>query len=563
MADPATNTASNPLSELLAEIAQQPPLPQLLDRILDAACRLVRADTGIIGLYDEVADVMRTAAVRQSIVGSTAATHARGEGLGGHILSTGTAFRGRYGDLPRPSTLTISDHEVLGVPILWTQRLLGYFGVSLAPPRKFEPAQIETFQLIARVAAIAIEHARRFEEEQRTSLRFELIAKIAAEIHRESNCELMLQRAADVIHEVLQFPNVDIPLVDPDDPSMLVVRVRGGNYKRKIQQREDRLPVAAGIMGAAVRERRSQLVNDVSHDQRYVCPPGVHPALAELAVPICSTDRVLGVLNVESDRPFTQLDRRSLEVVADYLAVAIDNSILFEQAGNVAVLAERQRLARELHDNVTQILSSISLLSQTLTTAWQRSPEEGERRGARLQQLAQTAFAEMRMLLHQLAPTGPSSVSEVSRRSRSLVGVEMLREHALPSALTKLLAAVVPESIAVRSSFSNYVPQRLDHEEALYRICQEAVSNTVRHANARRIRVEAAVTQTQAVLRVSDDGDGLTTNFRPGVGLGSMRTRIENLRGQFRIGQNEPQGTLIEARLPRVDREAASPDLSR
>ncbi|HEX6834908.1 MAG TPA: histidine kinase, partial [Rudaea sp.] len=227
-----------------------------------------------------------------------------------------------------------------------------------------------------------------------------------------------------------------------------------------------------------------------------------------------------------------------------------------------AVLAERQRLARELHDNVTQILSSMSLLSQTLTTAWQRSPEEGERRAARLAQLAQTAFAEMRMLLHQLAPPGSAtgSVSEVlSRRSRSLVGVEMLREHALPSALTKMLASAVPESLAVRSSFSNYVPQRLEHEEALFRVCQEAVSNCVRHANARRIRVEAVVTGSQAVLRVSDDGSGLSTNFRPGVGLGSMRTRIEHLRGQFRIAPSEPHGTLIEARLPRADREPSAP----
>lgn len=563
MSEPAATNLPNPLSDLLAEIAKQLPLADLLDHVLGTACRLSNADSGIIGLYDEIADTMRTAAVRQSVVGNAApASCARGEGLGGHILATGKAYQGRYGDLAKPVMTAIRDHAVLGLPILWNGRLLGYFGASVGPPREFTPAQRETFGQIALIAAIAIEHARRYDEEQRTSMRFELIAKIAAEIHSEPNCEAMLQRSADVIHEVLQFPNVDIPLIDPDDPTMLVVRVRGGNYKRKIQ-REDRLPIAAGIMGAAVRERRSQLVNDVSNDPRYVCPPGVHPAMAELAVPICASDRVLGVLNVESDRPFTELDRRSLEVVADYLAVAIDNTILFEQAGNVAVLAERQRLARELHDNVTQILSSISLLSQTLTTAWQRSPEEGERRAARLAQLAQTAFAEMRMLLHQLAPTGQSNISEVSRRSRSLVGVEMLREHALPSALTKMLATVIPESIAVRSSFSNYVPQRLDLEEALYRVCQEAVSNAVRHADAKRIRVEAAVTATHSVLRVSDDGHGLTTNFRPGVGLGSMRTRVESLRGQFRIAQNEPHGTLIEARLPRVDREATAPNQSR
>jgi len=196
----------------------------------------------------------------------------------------------------------------------------------------------------------------------------------------------------------------------------------------------------------------------------------------------------------------------------------------------------------------------MSLLSQTLAAAWQRSPEDGERRAARLQQLAQTAFAEMRMLLQQLAPSGAGENIQVSRRSRNLVGVENLREHALPSALTKMLASMVPESIAVKSSFSGYVPQRLDLEEALYRVCQEAISNIVRHAGAKRLRVEAAVTATEAVLRVADDGRGLGVEFRPGVGLGSMRTRIEKLHGQFRIAPNSPTGILVEARLPRADR---------
>lgn len=106
----------------------------------------------------------------------------------------------------------------------------------------------------------------------------------------------------------------------------------------------------------------------------------------------------------------------------------------------------------------------------------------------------------------------------------------------------------------VKSNFAGYVPQRLEHEEALYRVCQEAVSNTVRHAGAKRLRVEAAVTASEAVLRVADDGRGLDTEFRPGVGLGSMRARIEHLQGQFRIAANTPCGTLVEARLPRSDR---------
>ena len=557
MSDSLPAATLGPLAALLAEIEQAPPLSRLLDQILDAACSLTHADAGIIGLYDAVDDVMRTATVHQSVRTEAPAIHARGEGVGGHIIATGKSYHGRYGDLARPVTTSLMEHQALGLPIRWNERLLGYFAVALAPPRKFRPTQIEVLELIARIAAIAIEHSRRHDEERRSSSRFELIARIAADIHREPDRDALLQRAADAIHGVLKFPNVDIPLLDPSDPNTLVVRVRGGNYKSKIQT-VDYLPITRGIMGAAAREGRTQMVNDVRSDPRYVCPPGVKPAQAELAVPICLGERVLGVLNVEGDRPFDDLDRRSLEVVADYLAVAIDNSLLFGKASEAAVLAERQRLARELHDNVTQILSSMSLLSQTIGAAWQRSPAEGEKRAARLQQLAQTAFAEMRMLLRQLAPPDSASHPAISRQGRSFAGLENLRTQALPGALTKLLAAMVPDGLSVKTGFSGYVPQQLENEEALYRVCQEAVSNTVRHAGAKRLRIEAAVTTTEAVLRVADDGRGLGSEFRPGVGLGSMRTRVESLHGHFRVSPANPRGTLIEARLPRADREVGA-----
>jgi signal transduction histidine kinase len=556
MSENSPSAALGPLAALLAEITRAPPLPQLLEQTLDAACRLAHADTGVIGLYDATADVMRTTASHQSVQAHVPRVYKRGEGVGGRILQKAETFIGRYGDLHNPVVGAIADHQVMGLPIRWQEQLLGYFAVSMAPPRKFRAAQIEILELIARIAAIAIEHSRRQEEARRRSSRFELIARIAADIHREPDLYALLQRAADAIHSMLKFPNVDIPLVDTADPKTLVVRIRGGTYKRKILN-EDRLLIGGGgIMGAAVLERQTQLVNDVRSDPRYLCPPGVTPALAELAVPICLGDRVLGVLNVEGNRTFDELDRRSLEVIADYLAVAIENFRLSEQASETAVLAERQRLARDLHDNVTQILSSMSLLSQTLTATWQRSPEEGEKRVARLQQLAQTAFAELRMLLRQLAPA-ETTAPAISRQSRSLVGLENLRTQALPGALTKLLANMVPDAVAVKTNFSGYVPQSLESEEALYRVCQEAVSNTIRHAGAKRLRIEAAVSERECVLRIADDGRGLGNEFRPGVGLGSMRTRVEILRGHFRIAPNTPHGTVVEARMPRADREVA------
>lgn len=548
----ATDSPLGVLADLTSEIAKEHPLQVKVDRILSAAIRLTKADFGIVGLVDPEATQMRTFAHQPASV-QVDALYARGQGIAGYILETGQRYRGRYDALPSPMIAAIRDHDVIGFPISWDGELLGYIATTVASPRKFTEPQVEFVEVLANIAANALEHARRVDFQQRGVSRFELIARIAAEIHRERDRDAILQRAADAIHQTLHFGTVDIPAIDPNDGGVLVLRARGGETQNA--SRDDRLSIDNGIMGAAVREMRTQLVNDARRDARYICPPAKIPAQAELAVPIKSSNRVHGVLNVESDRAFDDLDRRTMEVIADYLAVAIDNAALFEQAGHAAVMAERQRLARELHDNVTQILSSMSLLSQTLATAWERSPEEGARRAARLQQLAQTAFAEMRMLLHQLAPSQLGSITQVSRRSRVLVGVENLREHALPSALTKLLATAVPETIAVKSSFAGYVPQKLELEEALYRVCQEAISNTVRHAGAQRVRVEAAVTATQAVLRVADDGRGLDTVFRPGVGLGSMRTRIENLGGQFRISQNTPNGTLVEARVPRADRE--------
>jgi signal transduction histidine kinase len=169
----------------------------------------------------------------------------------------------------------------------------------------------------------------------------------------------------------------------------------------------------------------------------------------------------------------------------------------------------------------------------------------------------------MRMLLQQLAPTqNAAAAPAISRKSFVLLGAETLRTHGLPGALTRLLAAQVPEHIATASNFAAWEAQRSAHEEALYRVCQEAISNCLRHAGARRLRVEAAVTAEHAVLRVADDGRGLDTDFRPGMGLGSMRTRVEALHGTFRIGTNNPSGTLIEVRLPRADRDATIPDQS-
>lgn len=538
------NTQLELLSQMIEEISGELALEPLLGRIVERACRLIGADDGVIGLYVPELDSIRTAASYNIPHDELRAVLARGHGLTGRVLELDAPLRCRYGDLPHPSRTAALEMNMLGMPIRARGKLIGVFGIGTWPPRVLDEQAQDLLDLFARHAAIAIHNAQRYAEEQRRASRFALIARVAAIGATGPDLETLLQHAADAIHETLEYPNVDLPLIDPDDPDTLVIRVRGGAYKRLIQH-EDRLPVSEGIMGAAVREQRVQLVNDVANDPRYVTPPGVRKPLAELAIPIVHGDEVLGVLNVEGDRVFDELDRASLEIVAEHLGVAIVNARLFERSTQVALLEERQRLARDLHDSVTQILASMSLIAQSLSEAWHYNPAEGERRAARLSELAQLAFAELRGLLRELSP----SAAPGRKGSGGTI------KHGLPVTLQRLLKVMVPAHIRLHLNTSGYRPQLQAHEEAMLRVCQEAVSNAVRHAAPGRIGIVLSVDALAMRLRVCDDGRGISAAAAPGMGLGNMRVRLAEHGGELSIVPSAPHGTRIDAFLPRADND--------
>lgn len=369
----------------------------------------------------------------------------------------------------------------------------------------------------------------------------------------------MLQKTADAIHELLGYPNVDLPLVDERDPETLVVRVRGGAYKERIRH-EDRIPIARGVMGAAVRERQTQVVNDVAADPRYVQPPSGIAVTAELAVPILHAGRPLGVVNVEGDRPFTAVDVQLLELVADHLAVAIENTRLFAQERRLAVLEERQRLARDLHDSVTQLLFSSTLLAESLPGLLRKGIEEAAPKLERLIELNRRALGEMRGLLRELAPGG--SGADFSSRELPAPAMVMLHRHGLVEALRTELATIAAQGLATRLEASTYERQSREREEMLLRVAQEALANIGKHAAAREVSVRVASLAGEVVLTVQDDGRGFDARSAVrgdaaqerrdgGMGLASMRDRIRGQFGQLIVESAPGLGTTVEARLPR------------
>jgi signal transduction histidine kinase len=160
-----------------------------------------------------------------------------------------------------------------------------------------------------------------------------------------------------------------------------------------------------GLTGWVAASGKPLVIPDVSQEPRYVWMHGSQTR-SEVTIPILVKGRVIGVLDTQSDQvnAFDETDLAVLQSLAHQAGAAIENAQLYEQAQQAAVLEERSRLARELHDAVTQTLFSASLLAEALPVSWRGDPEEGEKLLEELKQLNRGALAEMRTLLIELRP---------------------------------------------------------------------------------------------------------------------------------------------------------------
>jgi signal transduction histidine kinase len=227
---------------------------------------------------------------------------------------------------------------------------------------------------------------------------------------------------------------------------------------------------------------------------------------------------------------------------------------------------ERQRLARDLHDSVTQLIFSITLIAQSLKPAWERDPLEGAHRVNRLIELSQSALAEMRALLAELRPAEPLQEQKTSQSAAIVLSsMAQIQEHGLVATLHKYINVIAGESLQVNVMSDDYTKQPPRYEETLYRIAQEALNNIVKHAQAQAATVTLYNDAGSIYLIVTDNGVGLSTlvdqaqqvesqpQIKSGAGLGlmTMRERAELLGGTFQLKSASVQGTTVVVTIPR------------
>jgi len=237
------------IESISGELALQP----LLTRIIQCAVELIGADDGTISLVVEkqTGPVMRALAAYNLPQLEMGQEIGPGVGLSGLVLQQRRPIRlDRYSDLARPGLPDPDDYAAIGMPIWWADQLIGFFGIGAAQPRRFDDDDIATLELFARHAAIAIENARRYEREQRRREQLTLIARIGRSLTADLSLDELLQSAADSIHELLVYPNVAIALIDPADPTTMMLRTFSGAYRTMVGG-EHHLPISTGIMGGS------------------------------------------------------------------------------------------------------------------------------------------------------------------------------------------------------------------------------------------------------------------------------------------------------------------------
>src|SRR5690242_14434987 len=337
----------------------------------------------------------------------------------------------------------------------------------------------------------------------------------------------------------------------PDDQGSFAEFVVDGISERE-QKAIGPIPRQHGLLGVLLREGQPIRVDDIRADPRFEWWPSAHPDMSDfIGIPIKDGRDVLGIIFAACKcvpGGFTERDEQLLGLFASHAAIALTNARLYERGRELSVLEERARLARDLHDAVSQKLFSIRVKARAASVLARRGPASGdtERAAAEMESvaaLAGDAQAELRAVIDGLAPPD-------------------ITEGGLAGSLRKYaLLAGRAHGVKVRFAADDLPALGADREAALYRIAQEALHNALRHSGATEVSVSVCVAARRITLEVSDQGKGFVPELAAGGhGLPSLRERAAGAGASLVIRSAPGQGTTVRVVMP-VDRGGrASPD---
>jgi signal transduction histidine kinase len=373
---------------------------------------------------------------------------------------------------------------------------------------------------------------------------------VALALGAERRTEPMLQRILAAARELAAARYAAIGVPDGDGGFALFLT---SGVDAETWELIGALPRSHGVLGALLASPGVIRTPDITTDPRFGYYPRHHPDMRSfLGVPIVAGGEVLAELFLAEKvgaPEFTEDDERVVGMLAAHAALAVANAQRTERARELSVAEERNRLARDLHDSVTQTLFSLTLAAESAIAlhsgaAVDRGAGRGASRGAdrvaeqldRVRLLAGTALAEMRSLVETLRPpdVDAEGLAAALRKRVELFS----RVHGTPIELTVRGARRAGRTV----------------EREVLRVANEALANALQHAGASRVTVTLDLVDRLVCLAVADDGRG----FDPGevrrasgrFGLTSMRERAEALGGLLRVDAAPGAGTTVRLEVP-------------
>ncbi len=365
------------------------------------------------------------------------------------------------------------------------------------------------------------------------AVQLETIAQISRGITSILDIDDLLQRVVDLIRISFNYYYVGIFLIDRES-NQLVFQVGTENLQNQFKEKKIAFSInSESLNGLAALSGEPLIVNDTLNNPSFFQLDLLAETRSELVVPLKVGDRVIGTLDVQSVEK-DSFDSEIIQVMQSLsaqVAIAIENANLYSHNRAIAVVEERTRLARELHDSVTQSLYTLILFSGAGQEQAQKGDLEGILRHLiRIEEVAKQALKEMRLLLFELRSP-------------------MLDAKGLTGALKQRLEAVEKRSgITTQLVIADDLHLPLSIEEDFYRIAQEALNNALKHAKAQTVVVRVLKQDNTAILEVCDDGIGFDCQVareRGGMGLTGMQERAESLNGCMIITSTPGKGTCV------------------
>lgn len=537
------------------ELVKDISLETLLERIAATACEQAEARYAALGVLDDEGKLKKFIAIGLSENEIKRISHPpQGRGLIGVLMNTVEPLRiadvsadARSVGFPPGHPVM---HSFLGVPIRAGDRQLGqiYLTDKIGAP-EFTLDDEKIIQMLAAYAAAAIQNARLYEHMHERDLALTrrsedmvLLNSIASTLTASLELDEILNQTLAQVMNYLKVEAGEIFLLEEDRQTLRMVLHRGEAAEAFWSR--NCFKIGEGLVGLVAQSGEPVVSSDLAAEARFKRMAVVKAGFRQIAcLPLRARENLIGVLSVatRSQSPFDERDIGLLAAVGNWAGLAIENARLHQNARRLAVLEERERIGMDLHDGIIQSIYGVGL---SLENIYHSLGEEGSEFRQRLKHAIDDLNQAIRDIRAYISDLQPRQFDG----SNLLDGFKRLASEYRANTLSEATLSLPQDSL-------NDLPQ--SHAQALFHICQEALANVAKHAQAGRVTVAVWTSPDRVLMEVRDNGRGFDlerVSQSLGHGLANMQARARAVGGELDIASTIGDGTTILAWVPRGQR---------